>query len=65
MICWLQFDLYIKSLIVILLNHYTVITALAFYDNSKQEEYSPLVPASLAYSKSVHRVFIALFVEYP
>ena len=30
MICWLQFDLYIKSLIVILLNHYTVITALAF-----------------------------------
>ena len=64
MICWLQFDLYIKSLIVILLN-YTVITALAFYDNSKQEECSPLVPASLAYSKSVHRVFIALFVEYP
>ena len=35
------------------------------YDNSKQEECSPLVPASLAYSKSVHRVFIALFVEYP
>ena len=30
MICWLQFDLYIKSLIVILLNHYSVITALAF-----------------------------------
>ena len=30
MICWLQFDLYIKTLIVILLNHYTVITALAF-----------------------------------
>ena len=66
MICWLQFDLYIKSLIVILLNHYTVILALAsIYDNSKQEECSPLVPASLAYSKSVHRVFIALFVEYP
>ena len=67
MICWLQFDLYIKSPIVILLNHDTVITALAsIYDNSKQEECSrPLVPASLAYSKSVHRVFIALFVEYP
>ena len=65
MTCWLQFDLYIKSLIVILLNHYTVITTLAFYDNRKHEECSPLVPASLAYSKSVHRVFIALFVEYP
>ena len=66
MTCWLQFDLYIKSLIVILLNHYTVIPALAsIYDNSKQEECSPLVPASRAYSKSVHRVFIALFVEYP
>ena len=35
------------------------------YDNSKQEECSPLVPASRAYSKSVHRVCIALFVEYP
>ena len=66
MICWLQFDLYIKSLIVILLNHYTVITALAFMIiYSKQEECSPLVPASLAYYKRVHRVFIALFVEYP
>ena len=30
MICWLQFDLYIKNLIVILLNHYTVNTALPF-----------------------------------
>ena len=36
-----------------------------FYDNSKQEERSPLVPASRVYSKSVHRVCIALFVEYP
>ena len=35
------------------------------YDNSKLEECSPLVPASLAYGKSVHTVFIALFVEYP
>ena len=66
MICWLQFDLYIKSLIVILLNHYTVITALAFMIIvNKKNACSPLVPASLAYSKSVHRVFIALFVEYP
>ena len=47
MICWLQFDLYIKSLIVILLNHYTVIPALAsIYDNSKQEKCSPLLSAS-------------------
>ena len=55
MICWLQFDVYIKSLIVILLNRYTVITALAFM----------IVAASLVDSKSVHTVFIALFVEYP
>ena len=36
MICWLQFDLYIKSLILIVLNHDM---ALGFiYDNSKYEE---------------------------
>ena len=34
-------------------------------DSSKQEESSHLLPASLVYSKSVHKVFIALFVEYP
>ena len=33
-------------------------------DSSKQEESSHLLPASLVYSKSVHKVFIALFVEY-
>ena len=37
--------------------------ALGFiYDNSKHEECSHLMPASLVKSKSV---FIALFVEYP
>ena len=30
-----------------------------------QEESSHLLSASLVYSKSVHKVFIALFVEYP
>ena len=65
MICWLQFDLYIKSLIVILLNHYTVITALAFMIIVNKKNAVKQVPASLAYSKSVRRVFIALFVEYP
>ena len=66
MICWLQFDLYIKSLVVryspkSLYRHHGV----GIYDNNKPEECSPLVPASLAYSKSVHRVLIALFVECP
>ena len=35
------------------------------YDNSKQEESSHLMAARLVYSKSVHTVFIELFVEYP
>ena len=42
--------------------------SVSIYDNSiysKQEESSHLMPTSLVYSESVHRVFIALFVEYP
>ena len=46
-----------------LLNHYTVIMALAFRIIVNKKEAVPM-PASLVYGKSVHKVFIALFVEY-
>ena len=53
MICWLQFDLYIKKPDTYspksLYRHHGV----RIYDNSKQEECSHLMPASLVYSKSV------------
>ena len=53
MICWLQFDLYIKKPDTyspkLLYRHHGV----RIYDNSKQEECSHLMPASLVYSKSV------------
>ena len=56
----LTFDVHKKAWTFTLLNpHYTVIMALAFriVVNKKKA-------ASLVYSKSVHKVFIALFVEY-
>ena len=59
----LTFDVLKKAWTFTLLNpHYTVIMAIAF---CQQEESSHLLPASLVYIKSVHKVFIALFVEYP
>ena len=62
----LTFDVHKKAWTFTLLNpHYTVIMALAFrIVVNKKKAVMHLLPASLVYSKSVHRVFIALFVEY-
>ena len=56
----LTFDVHKKPDTFILLNHYTVIMALAFRITVNQKEAVPIA----MHSKSVHKVFIALVVEY-
>ena len=65
MICWLQFDLYIKIPDTCspksLYRHHGV----RIYDNSKQEECSHLVPASLVCSKSVIECLLHFLLNIP
>ena len=56
MICWLQFDLYIKKSDTYSPKSLYRRHGVRIYDNSKQEECCHLMPASLVYSKS--------FIEY-
>ena len=54
MICWHQFDLYIKKPDTYSPSSKSLYRrhGVRIYDNSKQEECSHLMPASLVYSKS-------------
>ena len=65
MICWLQFDLYRKKPDTYSPKSLYRRHGVRIYDNSKQEECSHLMPASLVYSKSIIECLLHCLLNIP